>query len=140
MHTYSADGTHILHAYGMLPDPLLALHLKRMSWAREWAYQTQPMGELAQQHLDASDIVVIDFFARPAQHQAMRGMFENLLEESDASFLFVFPRTFSSSIEPLGGVNCEYCFLGLNGIEEITLRVDLARARSRRFHPVDALA
>lgn len=126
----------ILHVHPAAPDPLLGFHLKRLSYSNDWRYRSAPLQPLADLGLGASDIVVLDFFAHPLAYSALRADLEQVLEGSDASYLLVFPRAFSSNVAPMSGVNCEYCFLGLDGIEEITMRVELVRARSARFNEI----
>lgn len=128
------DAVRIFHLSQASVDPLLGLHLKRVCHSRRWTYRTHPMDGMAGLSLGPKDIVVLDFFARPTHHAAIRNALEHVLERAEAAFLLVFPRAFSSSISPLRGLSSEYCFLGLDGVEEITLRIDLVRARTEQLN------
>lgn len=129
------DGVRVLHLHDVTPDAMLGLHLKQMCRTKAWSYGTHSMDSLPHLDLQPTDVVVLDFFARPLRHATLRDDLESLVAHAEASFLFVFRRTFSSSIEPIHGINCEYCFLGLDDIEEITFRVRLVQTRTERFSP-----
>ena len=125
--------TRILHLHDATPDALLGLHLKQMCRARDWSYMTLPMEGSADLDLRPRDVVVMDFFARPLRHAEMREELKRLVRRSGAAFLFVFRRMFSSCTHPIHSINCEYCFLGLDDIEEISFRVRLVQTRTERF-------
>lgn len=125
----SADGR-ILHAHPGTPDPLLGYHLKRLSYANDWPYRTTPLEQLTDAAPDAADLVILDFLGRPLRFQEWKADLQTMIAGSRASFLIVFPRSFSANVAPLADMNCEYCFWGFDGIDEMRLRLDLLRARS----------